>query len=262
MYNVEYYAPNKVAGYSTTGADELAKLFNCGTVLEKVDLTKVNVAKLPIIFLVNGYGASGKDTFLGFCNKICPNSIIRISTVDLVYKAINGVLLNDDVNSMGTKYRDSVAKSVETKDDAWRQFMHEVKMSWSKYSDGPVQYVLNQVNYIWTHFPEIRFIFIYSRESEEINRFSKIFQDMGYLSARIWVQGPEENHWDNDCDHDVVQEAVRYHYVIDNTGTLDDLKDTARDFMEMIVKFYESPEYDYMAYRTYSVQNDQDADDS
>lgn len=253
MYNIEYYAPNKVAGYSETGAEELAKILGCDTVLEKTDLTKVDVAKLPIIFIMNGYGASGKDTFLDYCDTILPQSIIRISTVGPVYKAVNDVLLKDDLSSDGTAYRDSISKSVNTKDDAWRQFMHEVKMAWTKYCDGPIQYVLNRVEYVRKNLPEIKFIFVYSRESNEVVRFSKIFQSMGYLSARIWVQGPDENHWQNDCDREVVHDIVRYHYTIDNTGTLDDLKAVARDFMEKMITFYESPQYDYMAYRTHPI---------
>ena len=253
MYSLEYEM--KLRTSRGRSREVLEQLFN---VPEENSLVKIadrsNMQKLPIIIILNGAGAVGKDTFVDdFTDVASTNSrvsrVMRLSTVDLVYTAVNKVLLMEDIGENGDHVRASIQKSVKEKDDPWRQFMNDVKMAWSRYCDGPRQYIMNRVIDIVKTNRFIEYIFIYSRESPEINSFVELFNNAGFLVTTLFMYGRKNaEDWQNDCDSQVADGKVHYDYQIGNTGTLEDLNAEAVEYYKKLSTIYESEYYDNWIY--------------
>lgn len=252
-YNLEYEMRLRTSRGRSREA--LEQLFN---VPEENSLVKIadrsHMQKLPIIIILNGAGAVGKDTFVDdFTDAASTNSrvsrVMRLSTVDLVYTAVNKVLLLEDITEDGSYARASIQISVREKDDPWRQFMSDVKMAWSRYSDGPRQYIMNRVIDIVKTNRFIEYIFIYSRESPEINSFVDLFNGAGFLVTTLFMYGRKNaEDWQNDCDSQVADGGVHYDYQIGNTGTLEDLKTEAVTYYKALSAIYNGEYYDNWIY--------------
>ena len=253
MYSLEYEM--KLRTSRGKSRELLEQMLN---VPEENSLVKIadrsNIQKLPIIIILNGAGAVGKDTFVDdFTDAASANSrvsrVMRLSTVDLVYTAVNKVLLMEDIREDGDHVRASIQKSVKKKDDPWRQFMNDVKMAWSRYCDGPRQYIMNRVIDIVKTNRFIEYIFIYSRESPEINSFVELFNNAGFLVTTLFMYGRKNaEDWQNDCDGQVADGKVHYDYQICNTGTLEDLNAEAVEYYKKLSAIYESEYYDNWIY--------------
>lgn len=109
------------------------------------------------VIIINGLGASGKDTFVELFTRYATlenEKVSNISTIDPIRK-----LVNDFVP--------------ENKNDSeYRELLHKFKMYWSKTVDGSFNYVKNTVN---KYINDYDYIFVHSREVEEIERFKSEF---------------------------------------------------------------------------------------
>ena len=207
--------------------------------------------KMPFLFIINGAAGTGKDTFVQYCidaaKKISTvfeneNACVTLSSVDKCYEAINGIFLGSD-------HREAIQRDIKTKGDNWRQFMHEVKMSWSKYCNGPTQYLMDQI-YKETTEHCASFIFMMLREASEIKTFVDTLGSCGYYIFSIFIDGYKTaDDWKNDCDHNVHKGDFEYDFVFENKG-LKQLKNYAHVFMSEIIRYYqESDEIPYFKYR-------------
>jgi len=165
------------------------------------------------IIVINGSGGSGKDTFVEFVRECytADKSIVVscVSSVEAVKEAAK--VLGWDGN----------------KDTKGRGFLAHLKDVSSLAYDGPFNYVANRCSKILqANQGKNNIIFIMCREPNEIDRLIKYYSP---CSISLLIKRPgipkHGNHADDDVDN------YNYDYTINNSGSLEDFKETARDFI-------------------------------
>ena len=168
------------------------------------------------IIIINGYAGVGKSTFVDMCKK--DYLVTELSTIDPIKDIASKIGWN------GQK---------EPKD---RKFLSDLKDLLSKYNDYSFNKTIENVGavvrffkiFIPHNFDKLT-IFIHCREPEEIERFKK---ELGARSLIVRRHSSEVVTQFNHADNNVF-DAV-YDYTIFNEGSLDDLKESAKKFMEKI----------------------------
>ncbi len=152
------------------------------------------------IIIINGLPESGKDECVNIVRDlfVCDNIIIHnYSSVDKI-KNIAKMYFNWD----------------ENKDENGRQLLNDLKMAWSRYCDGPFKDVCD---YIDKHDEGIFFVHI--REPEEIEKLKLYYKD----SIRLLIKRDDnKNRYLNYGDSNIYN--CQYDYIIENSGTIDELK--------------------------------------
>ena len=159
------------------------------------------------IIIINGYGGSGKDTFIEFVSKY--NKVYNFSSVDKVKKIAKEIGWNGD------------------KDEKSRKFLSDLKKLTTEYNDMSFNSIKEAVNDFKLSDKEIMFIHI--RECEEIKRAALEFN-----AKTLFIRRDDINKiTSNDSDKNV--ENYNYDYIINNT-TLENLEKDASNFYNMINK--------------------------
>ena len=164
------------------------------------------------IFILNGSGGVGKDTFVSFVTAYVTsikNDFVLGHTSSINY-------VKDVASNIGWRGE---------KDEKGRKFLSDIKMALSAYDDSPYEHVSRKI----LHFlDDDRFIngtlFIDIREPEEIERAKREFGAKTILIKSDRVEQVTSNMADAgvfDYEYDIV---------IENNGTLEDLFDTAIKF--------------------------------
>ena len=158
------------------------------------------------IFITNGTGGCGKDTFANFVGEFV--STKKISSVDFVKKIAN------DCGWDGRK---------KTEQD--RKFLSDLKCLLSEYNDLPFRKVKEQVLNFWAQ-NRYQVLFIDIREPIEIERAKRLFNAQTILI--------ENNRVDriitNEADANVYN--YNYDFIIENNGTLEELREKAYKFVK------------------------------
>lgn len=156
------------------------------------------------VIIINGTGGSGKDTFVEFCAEFI--EVTNISSVDKVKEAAKIL-----VGWNGEK------------DEKSRKLLVDLKQLSIEYNDSPLNYIKKQ----YKEFIESpsKLLFIHIREINEIEKVKKL------LNAKtLLIKNPRvELITSNDSDGNVYN--YNYDYIIENDGTLDDLREKARKFV-------------------------------
>lgn len=160
------------------------------------------------VIVINGNGCSGKDTFVDFCLEINPN-IHRISTVDFV------------------KHLASLCGWDGTKTPENRKFLSDLKDLLEGWDNVPNKIVENYIEYLDdAETPQI--LFIHAREPNNIQYYKDKYNATAILILNDNVEQVTSNH----ADMGVYDFA--YDYIIDNNGDLEQLKESAKTFMEAL----------------------------
>ena len=159
------------------------------------------------IVIINGYGGSGKDTFVEFVSKY--NKVYNFSSVDKVKEIAKLIGWNGK------------------KDEKDRKFLSDLKKLTTEYNDMSFNSIKDAVNDFKTSDDEIMFIHI--REPEEIQRAALEFNAKTLFIKRDSIDKITSNY------SDASVENYNYDYVINNT-TLEDLDTQAKNFYELINK--------------------------
>lgn len=156
------------------------------------------------VFIINGSGGVGKDTFCEYVGHYAKVKVI--SSIDLV---------KDYASKMGWN---------GSKTPRDRKFLSDLKDLLTKYNDYPFRDICQKV--LWFKEDDNEFLFIHIREPEEIDRAKREFNAHTILMVNDNVKGIYSNHAD--------ARVLEYNYdiVIDNSGTLKDLEIIAKDFVE------------------------------
>jgi dephospho-CoA kinase len=160
------------------------------------------------VFILNGTGGSGKNTFVNFIKK--EHRTKHISIVDYVKEV---------AMKLGWDSKEKTEKD--------RIFLSELKIVLEEYNDSPYQSVKKEVE-TFQKDNITEFLFIDMRSDYDIERAVKEFD-----AITIFV---ENNNIDN-ITSNVADSVVRndnYDYIIDNNGTLEELKETSLFFIEYI----------------------------
>lgn len=167
------------------------------------------------IFCINGQRGAGKTTFENYCFALNPLFVKIYSSIDKVKKIAE--YCGWDGN----------------KTDKDRAFLGELKQLLIKYYDTPFIDVQNYIRLQrdWMEMrdlnPENLIFFIDVRESSEIQKFVDKCGAETILVQR--AQDVQEDLSAGDCAKDI--NNYKYDYYITNNGTLEDLEQCARDFM-------------------------------
>ena len=157
------------------------------------------------IIIINGYGGSGKDTFVEFVSKY--NKVYNFSSVDKVKEIAKIIGWNGE------------------KDEKSRKFLSDLKKLTTDYNDMPFNSIKEAVNNFNSSDNEIMFIHI--REPEEIKRAVLEFNAKTLLIKRDDINKITSNY------SDASVENYNYDYIINNT-TLDNLENQAKNFYNLI----------------------------
>lgn len=162
----------------------------------------------PVVFLINGVGGCGKDTFVSLCSKYteCAN----LSTIDPI-KACARMLGWDG-----------------SKDEKSRKFLSDLKDMAEENFHTSYNYILDTLRGL---DGIVDFVFIHCREPEQIELLKKDFNAITILiDASDRVPAILSNHADaNVYDYD-------YDYIISNNESLTELEESAKLFINIFKK--------------------------
>ena len=166
------------------------------------------------IFVINGQGGCGKDTFISMVSQIIGGEkVYNISTVDLV---------KEYARKFGWK-------GTKTNED--RKALSDLKDIMTLWGDIPFKDVVYKVQAkidVWKIKKlEEGFIFIHCREPEEITRLCKELNAKSLLIIR-----ENKELFFNHADDNVYN--YKYDYEIDNNGSLNELAQKAILFIRKI----------------------------
>jgi len=156
------------------------------------------------IIIINGTGGAGKDTFVSFCSEI--EKVLNISTVDKVKEAA-AILVGWNGE----------------KDEVSRKLLVDLKQLSIAYNDAPTKYICGMAEKFKESHDNLMFIHI--REAEEIEKAKKLLNAKTLLITNPRVQLITSN------DSDGKVNEYEYDYYIENDGTLEDLKEKAKNFI-------------------------------
>lgn len=155
------------------------------------------------IFIINGSGGVGKDTFVSFVSELIPT--LNFSSVDKVKEVAKIIGWNGG----------------KTEKD--RKFLSDLKLLCTDYNDMPFNSMADKVvEFMNSNF---NFLFLHIREPQEIKRVKSVFHAKTILVKRSSIGHITSNMADkNVFNYD-------YDFVICNDGTLDELKNKAANFV-------------------------------
>ncbi len=167
------------------------------------------------IFIINGSGGVGKDTFV---------DLVTIELNDMVKK------FHTVINFSSVDKVKEIAKEIGwngKKNEKDRKFLSDLKILTSQYCDMPFQSMKEKVNEFKADKDKI-LMFLHIREPEEIARSAKAFNAKTILIRRNSVKHITSNMADENVFN------YNYDFVIDNDGTIEELKDKAKAFIKEI----------------------------
>ena len=162
------------------------------------------------IFIINGSGGVGKDTFVELISK--ENVIMNVSSVDKIKEIAKLIGWN------GT-----------SKTEKDRKFLSDLKMLTSEYCDMPFQYMKERVEEFNSEICIATCMFLHIREPEEIERAKKEFNAETILITRDAVEHIKSNMADANVYN------YKYDYTITNNGTIEELKNVAEHFIKEFI---------------------------
>ena len=168
----------------------------------------INNKNIPLIIL-NGCGGVGKDTFVNICSEYL--SLENYSTIDK-YKFIAKHNFNWD----------------GIKDEKGRRLLSDLKLAGVRYNDAP----LNELIQTYDESNSCHLVDIFFCMCRDIEEIEKIKNHYPHAITALIVNDNVEHISTNVGDDNVMN--YEYDYVIDNNGTLEDLKETAKTFLENI----------------------------
>ncbi len=156
------------------------------------------------VIIINGSGASGKDTFVSYCKSY--TNVLNISSVDKVKEAAKIL-----VNWNGEK------------DEKSRKLLVDLKKLSIKYNDAPLNYIKEEYNSFINSNNNLMFIHI--REIKEIKKVKRLLKAKTLLITNKNVPIITSNN----SDKNVLN--YEYDYTINNDGTLEELDAKAKEFI-------------------------------
>lgn len=168
------------------------------------------------IFVINGSGGVGKDTF-----------------VDLVSKELNDVLkkFHTVINFSSVDKVKEIAKKIgwdEGKTEKDRKFLSDLKQLSSEFCDMPFKSMKSKIEEFYED-ENSKILFLHIREPEEIKRVVKEFGANTILIVRESVKHITSNMADSNVFN------YNYDFIIKNNGTVNDLSLKAKEFVKEIM---------------------------
>lgn len=168
------------------------------------------------IFIINGSGGVGKDTFVELVSVELNDKLKRFHTV---------------VNFSSVDRVKEIAKEIGwdgRKTEKDRKFLSDLKSLTRDYCDMPFQSMKNKIKE-FLESEEGQVLFLHIREPEEIKRVVDEFGAKTILIVRDSVTQITSNTSDKN--------VFDYHYdfIVDNNGTIEELQEKAKQFANMFL---------------------------
>lgn len=174
------------------------------------------------VIIINGVGASGKDTFVNLCKKHFPKEKIEnFSSVDAVKKIAEKMGWQNDKSEKG------------------RKFLSDLKDLWDNYNGEATNRTFRSVRYYIDTMESINseyLVFVHIREPKKIDAFKQMLKENGITNVKtMLIKNPHvspitSNHADRDVENYV------YDIIVHNSGTLEEFDDLVRDFISKEAK--------------------------
>lgn len=158
------------------------------------------------IYIINGSGGVGKDTFIEYCSEFA--KVKNISSVDKVKEAAKIL----------TGWNGE-------KDEKSRKLLVDLKKLSIDYNDYPVKYIEEQAKEFQENDDE-EMMFVHIREIDEIKKVKERVALKTILVTSTRVKKITSNSSDADVEN------YEYDYYIKNDGTLDELREMAKEFVK------------------------------
>ena len=165
-------------------------------------------------FVVNGVPQSGKDTFVDMCiNKIGPYAM-KISTVDFIKEIAAQCGWNGVKNAKNRKFLSDLKDLLTEWDNIpFKKTYEEIRRH---------EFFLSQYD-----LEEKGVVFIFSREPEDIKKYKETLNAEVIIVRRDCVENQKQS---NHADSEVFN--FKYDNTIWNNGTLDDLREQVKRFLD------------------------------
>lgn len=168
------------------------------------------------IFVINGSGGVGKDTFVELVSEELNDKLKRFHTV---------------VNFSSVDKVKEIAREIGwdgKKSEKDRKFLSDLKILTSQYCDMPFKSMKNKVTEFMKDEENI-FLFLHIREPEEITRAVKEFGAKTVLVVRDTVKHIVSNMADKNVFN------YNYNFLIENNGTKEELNNKAKEFVQEVI---------------------------
>lgn len=175
--------------------------------------------------IINGFGGVGKDTFIDTLRS------------EFNYNHQGQTIYNAKWNIESIHCLDIVKKAAKilgwdgvSKDLKSRRFLHNLKNIVTEYNDGCLLYMKTTFERIHDSDYLINLIFFHIREPKEIDKAKEALNAIVIYVKNDNVLRNDHNLEDKDIEN------YPYDYIVNNSGTLKDLKIEAHKFIEWIGK--------------------------
>lgn len=165
-----------------------------------------------INIIINGSGASGKDTAVDIIKTNTLWEVINISSIDMIREAAK--LLGWDGR----------------KEERDREFLHKMKLLAGWYCNHSTQYMLDQYSKI-KYISNDTITFFHIREPDEIRTFKRTLELDGAEVLTLLIKRDTLQTFGNDADKYV--DKYEYDYVIENNGTLKEFEAKLFEFLSI-----------------------------
>ncbi|NCC71736.1 hypothetical protein EOM09_09265 [bacterium] len=160
------------------------------------------------IVIINGNGGVGKDFFTDLCGKY--KKIKKISTVDKVKEAAKVLVSYNN-----------------EKDEKTRKLLSDLKILAEEYNGSIIKYLENSIKEFKNDENELLFLFV--REIKDIVKIKNVEKDIITL---LITNKNKKFITSNIADRDVLN--YKYDYTIENTDTIEELEEKAKEFIKEI----------------------------
>ena len=168
------------------------------------------------IFIINGSGGVGKDTFVEFVS----------TELNDLFKKFHTVINFSSVDKVKEIAREIGWNGKKSEKD--RKFLSDLKILTSEYCDMPFESMKSKVTEFMKD-EESKFLFLHIREPEEIDRVVREFGAKTILIIRDTVKHIVSNMADENVFN------YYYDFVINNNGTKEELNSKAKDFIQEVI---------------------------
>lgn len=162
--------------------------------------------KNKYIFIINGSGGVGKDTFVELVSEYV--NTMNYSSVDKV------------------KHIAKMCGWNGKKSEKDRKFLSDLKLLTSEYCNMPFEDMVEKINEF--NSSDCRFLFLHIREPEEIEKMKLFAQKNNFVKTILITRDSVKKITTNMADKNVSN--YNYDITINNDGSIDDLKEQAISF--------------------------------
>lgn len=196
-----------------------------------------------VVILIGGKGTSGKSTFISYVQEILGADKCReFSTIDPAKMVVRFMAaLENDALTAGTgidlieklNYLSPLQNEIDEKSDTYRSLLHDIKMLWCDVDDGPNLITFSLVQKFF--MDNGKFAFVNCREPEQFDHIKNIISkdkpDWNVVTLNVYRSGYGE---DITNEGDKTTNNYSYNYTVNNSGTLEQLKEQAQGLIEIL----------------------------